>query len=64
MSDEENNGFIDEVYKPTRYTTCKTCNKMVNESNIAKMLNEGENCPHTSCPYKVRTQELKEVRWD
>lgn len=61
--DEENN-FIDEVYQPTSYRSCSGCNKLVNESSIAKMLEEGQNCFKVGCPYKVLTQELREVPWD
>jgi hypothetical protein len=61
--DEENN-FIDEVYQPTSYRSCSSCKKMINESSIAKMLEEGQNCPKDTCPYKVRTHELREVQWD
>jgi hypothetical protein len=42
--DEENN-FIDEVYQPTSYRSCSSCKKMINESSIAKMLEEGQKCP-------------------
>ena len=61
--DEENN-FIDEVYQPTSYHSCSRCKKMINESSIAKMLEEGQKCLKVGCPYKVRTQELREVPWD
>jgi hypothetical protein len=56
--------FIDEVYKPTSYKSCSKCNRLINESSIAKMLEEGQNCAQIGCPYKVRTQELKETPWD
>lgn len=56
--------FIDETYKPTAYRTCSVCNRMVNESSIAQMLEEGQNCATVGCPYKLKTNELRETLWD